>query len=339
MATPTTIKGREEYAATRSPQDYVSPEVWDREVTLLMRDYPFDRVMAERLFGQAVSYLITSMEKWGQGLELGRGPIVDIAVHVCILDTANYREFCAEHFAGGVLEHIPAIEFKCDGSVERTWPQVERSLRGAQDLRAGPLPTVDCGQGIVILLRLFTQGAAFAVELLPLAAQVQRCRSLRFSDQCLVEEVKDLGGIGGGGNVGEEAFGLRQADQGDAVGVHDLLVSQGIVAFSLGGTLGALRFAEVAAPQGLLGACGAKEVRQGVLEGLGHAGLGLAVEERCLVGDLVLVWKQSRAAWAMETSKGLRAAPVAGSKWKSSIPRRALSSLRRAATLELWTSS
>lgn len=120
MATPTTIKDREEYAATRSPQDYVSPEVWDREVTLLMRDYPFDRVMAERMFGQAVSYLITSMEKWGRGLELGCGPIVDIAVHVFILDTANYREFCAEHFAGGFLEHIPAIEFKCDGSVERT---------------------------------------------------------------------------------------------------------------------------------------------------------------------------------------------------------------------------
>lgn len=61
MATPTTIKDREEYAATRSPQDYVSPEVWDREVRLLMRDYPFDRVTAERMFGQAVSYLITSM--------------------------------------------------------------------------------------------------------------------------------------------------------------------------------------------------------------------------------------------------------------------------------------
>ncbi|WP_168712408.1 hypothetical protein [Streptomyces sp. A1277] len=45
-----------------------------------MRDYPFDKVMAERLFAGAVSYLITAMEKFGQGLEMCCGRIVDIAV-------------------------------------------------------------------------------------------------------------------------------------------------------------------------------------------------------------------------------------------------------------------
>ncbi|MEU6384797.1 hypothetical protein ABZ847_14610 [Streptomyces bauhiniae] len=105
---------------TRDPRAYVTPEVWDREVTLLMRDNPFDKVMAERLFAAAVSYLITAMEKWGQGLELCCGRIVDIAVHTFILDTRNYREFCARHFDGGFLEHIPEIAFKYDGSVERT---------------------------------------------------------------------------------------------------------------------------------------------------------------------------------------------------------------------------
>lgn len=115
-----TFRAPEEYEVTRNPRDYVTAEVWDREVTLLMRDYPFDKVMAERLFGQAVSYLITAMEKWGQRLEMCCGRIVDIAVHVFILDTRNYREFCAQHFNGGFLEHIPEIEFKHDGSVERT---------------------------------------------------------------------------------------------------------------------------------------------------------------------------------------------------------------------------
>ena len=34
--------------------------------------------MATRLFSAAVSYLVTAMEKWGQGLEMCRGRIVDI---------------------------------------------------------------------------------------------------------------------------------------------------------------------------------------------------------------------------------------------------------------------
>ncbi|AKN73676.1 hypothetical protein QR97_31510 [Streptomyces sp. PBH53] len=120
MATPSITRDREEYTVTRNPRDYVDPDVWDREIQLLMRDYPFDSVMAERLFSAAVSYLITAMEKWGRGLEMCCGRIVDIAVHVFILDTRNYREFCAEHFNGGFLEHIPEIAFKYDGSVERT---------------------------------------------------------------------------------------------------------------------------------------------------------------------------------------------------------------------------
>ncbi|MFE2045953.1 glycine-rich domain-containing protein [Streptomyces sp. NPDC059477] len=122
MATPTTDtdRSRETYQATRDPRTYVRPDVWDREITLLMRDHPFDEVMAERLFSAAVAYLITAMEKWGQQREMCCGRIVDIAVHVFILDTRNYREFCAEHFGGRFLEHIPEITFKHDGSVERT---------------------------------------------------------------------------------------------------------------------------------------------------------------------------------------------------------------------------
>jgi hypothetical protein len=121
MTAPTIVqKNPEDYEATRSPRDYVSPEVWDREVTLLMRDYPFDKVMAERLFGQAVAYLITAMERWGQRLEMCAGRIVDIAVHTFILDTRNYREFSHRWFDGKFLEHIPEIAFKNDGSVERT---------------------------------------------------------------------------------------------------------------------------------------------------------------------------------------------------------------------------
>ncbi|MGF1428655.1 hypothetical protein [Kitasatospora sp. LaBMicrA B282] len=122
MATPTVD------TTTRDPRSYVSPEVWSRQITLLMRDYPFDEVMANRLFHAAVSYLVTAMEKWGQGLEMCCGPIVDIAVHVFILDTKNYREFCAQHFEGRFLEHIPEIAFKYDGQVRAVPPRGQLPL-------------------------------------------------------------------------------------------------------------------------------------------------------------------------------------------------------------------
>ncbi|WP_245679174.1 hypothetical protein [Actinomadura hibisca] len=75
--------------------------------------------MAERIFGQAIAYLITAMEKWDDKLELGAGELVDMGVHAFILDTANYRKFCDRHF-GRFLEHIPEIDRKYDGTVQRT---------------------------------------------------------------------------------------------------------------------------------------------------------------------------------------------------------------------------
>ncbi|WP_393916433.1 hypothetical protein [Halostreptopolyspora alba] len=41
--------------ATRDPRDFVAPEVWDRQIQLLTRDHPWDAVMAERCFDQAVA--------------------------------------------------------------------------------------------------------------------------------------------------------------------------------------------------------------------------------------------------------------------------------------------
>jgi len=65
------------------------------------------------------------MEKHGQQLELGCGDLVDTAVHAFILDTRNYREFRHRYFHGKFLEHIPEIERKCDGSVQRTADVIE----------------------------------------------------------------------------------------------------------------------------------------------------------------------------------------------------------------------
>ncbi|MFB8025988.1 MULTISPECIES: hypothetical protein [unclassified Streptomyces] len=104
----------------RSPHDYISDTQWAKLVGLLMRDYPFDSVMAERVLGQAVAYLITAMENKGRGLGMGPGKIVDIGVHMVMLDTVEFFALC-ERFNGGVyLHHVPEVEMKGDGSVART---------------------------------------------------------------------------------------------------------------------------------------------------------------------------------------------------------------------------
>jgi hypothetical protein len=128
MTVPSLPRAAEQAGVTsRDPKAYVARDVWQRQVALLVRDHPFDMVMAERLFGQAVAYLITAMEKWGQHLEIGCGELVDTAVHAFILDTANYREFCHRNFDGRFLEHVPEIERKYDGSVVRTAHVIEQN--------------------------------------------------------------------------------------------------------------------------------------------------------------------------------------------------------------------
>lgn len=109
----------------RDPRSFVSPNVWDREIKLLVRDNPFDTVTAERIFGQAVAYLITAMEKGGQGLGLGCGYLVDMGVHAFILDTRNYADFCSRNFYGRFLHHTPETGRKNYGTVMRTARVIE----------------------------------------------------------------------------------------------------------------------------------------------------------------------------------------------------------------------
>ncbi|MDH6113732.1 hypothetical protein P3T36_007510 [Kitasatospora sp. MAP12-15] len=103
---------------TRDPHTYLSPQEWEREIQLLTRDHhDWDIVMAERVFCQAVAYLITVMQSDVVGV--GCGELVDEGVHQLILDTKIYREFCDRHY-GKFLDHIPYIDRKADGTVMRT---------------------------------------------------------------------------------------------------------------------------------------------------------------------------------------------------------------------------
>ncbi|MEW1615303.1 MULTISPECIES: hypothetical protein [unclassified Streptomyces] len=98
----------------------MSADQWSKLVGLLMRDYPFDSVMAERVLGQAVAYVITAMEHKGRRLGMGPGRIVDIGVHTIMLDTKAFFGLCEKYNGGEYLHHVPLVEMKGDGSVART---------------------------------------------------------------------------------------------------------------------------------------------------------------------------------------------------------------------------
>lgn len=101
-------------------QDVVPADLWDKQVKLLVRDYPYDTVMAGRVLGQGYAYLLTAMNHRGEGLGLVPSRLVDIGVHTIILDTVAYADLCNRYNGGHFLHHVPKIETKSDGSVMTT---------------------------------------------------------------------------------------------------------------------------------------------------------------------------------------------------------------------------
>ncbi|MGD3111315.1 glycine-rich domain-containing protein [Streptomyces sp. YGL11-2] len=91
---------------TREPRTCVIPEVWEREVRLIMRDHDMDRELAERTFGQTVAYLVTSAER--SDVDMGPARRVDLGVHTFVLDSINYTDFCLM-VAGRYIHHVPHL--------------------------------------------------------------------------------------------------------------------------------------------------------------------------------------------------------------------------------------
>jgi hypothetical protein len=104
----------------RSVHDIVPAELWEKQVGLLQRDYPYDSVMAARVLGQAYAYLLTAMAHRGEALGLAPSRLVDIGVHTVILDTVAYADLCRRHNGGHFLHHVPEVAMKNDGSVIMT---------------------------------------------------------------------------------------------------------------------------------------------------------------------------------------------------------------------------
>ncbi|MBC2876355.1 MULTISPECIES: hypothetical protein [Streptomyces] len=112
----------------RVPQlvtDVGVPDLWEREVRLLLRDSVAVRSLAERVLGQGIAYLITAMEN--PGTDMGVGYTVDLGVHQLILDTPLYFALCEEYNGGVYKHHAPLIERRRDGTVMRTAEIIRRN--------------------------------------------------------------------------------------------------------------------------------------------------------------------------------------------------------------------
>ncbi|MFE4372213.1 glycine-rich domain-containing protein [Streptomyces sp. NPDC056835] len=90
----------------RDPKAYVTPDVWEREVTLLLRNPDNTRELAEAKFGQAVAYLVTCGEN--PDLLMGPSKQVDEAWHSFMLDSIPYHHFTDRHF-GRYIHHVPEL--------------------------------------------------------------------------------------------------------------------------------------------------------------------------------------------------------------------------------------
>ncbi|MEV0278204.1 hypothetical protein AB0I22_17720 [Streptomyces sp. NPDC050610] len=128
-------------AEARDPRSFLDPEVWEREITLMLRDHVMVRDMAERIMGQAVAYLITAMEH--PNTDMGVGKVVDIGVHTLILDTKTYFAFCEKYNGGKYKHHEPNLVRRRDGTVFRT-ASVLRDNGFAVDEELWSMDSADC---------------------------------------------------------------------------------------------------------------------------------------------------------------------------------------------------
>ncbi|MFE1171570.1 glycine-rich domain-containing protein [Streptomyces sp. NPDC058773] len=129
----------------RNPRNCVSSQVWEREVRLIMRDHVMERDLAERIFGQAVAYLVTSAER--PEVRMGPAQAVDLGVHTFVLDTVNYMAFCVQH-AGHYIHHIPHLpeEGEEQPHVLKGTIQAIRDSGFAIDQELWAAQGVDCSQ-------------------------------------------------------------------------------------------------------------------------------------------------------------------------------------------------
>ncbi|WP_406267366.1 hypothetical protein OHT93_11635 [Streptomyces sp. NBC_00191] len=93
-------------AGTTDPATLVAPEVMERLIARVVKDYPrLDRVTARRVVAQTAAFIATSAHR--PGVDLSPSKLVDIGWHTWIFHTVEYARFC-EQVCGRFIHHVPA---------------------------------------------------------------------------------------------------------------------------------------------------------------------------------------------------------------------------------------
>ncbi|MFE4855630.1 glycine-rich domain-containing protein [Streptomyces sp. NPDC056670] len=115
----------------RDPKAYVTPDVWEREVALLLRNPENTRDLAEAKFAQAIAFLVTCGEN--PDLLMGPSEQVDEAWHSFMLDSIPYHHFTSRHF-GRYIHHVPELPASAP-SIQRF--SDNKATRDGHDPRTG----------------------------------------------------------------------------------------------------------------------------------------------------------------------------------------------------------
>lgn len=117
-------------AATKSlaiGRELVSPELFGKLASRIARNAQLDYDFAERVVDQTLAFLATCSRY--RGRKLSPSNLVDVGWHTFILDTAEYRRFCAGSGSGRFIDHVP-LDNPASGESAR-----ERVLRTVDAIR------------------------------------------------------------------------------------------------------------------------------------------------------------------------------------------------------------
>ncbi|MFF7525970.1 glycine-rich domain-containing protein [Streptomyces pseudovenezuelae] len=95
---------RQEFATTTDYRQLITPELYNRLVSRIVKDEEVEPGLAGRIMDSALGFLYLSATSPGQ--RLSPSPLVDIGWHTFILYTRGYREFC-QRVAGRFIDHEP----------------------------------------------------------------------------------------------------------------------------------------------------------------------------------------------------------------------------------------
>lgn len=127
-------------------RDLVSPDVFDKLANRIARSAHLDYEFAERVVDQTLAFLAACSRY--RGRKLSPSNLVDVGWHTFILDTAEYRKFCASSASGRFIDHVPLDDPASGESAGERVVRTVESIREAGfkvDDELWPVDNAKCG--------------------------------------------------------------------------------------------------------------------------------------------------------------------------------------------------